>query len=229
MSLANLTSELASAARNLGSENVEHTLDKAVHLAVELIDGCDAAGVSVVHRRRAIDSPAYTDELVRRGDELQYELNEGPCLDAIAQQRTVASHDLSRESRWPSWGPRVVEELGVRSMLCIQLFTAEETVGALNMYSRSVDAFDARDGDAPESQALAAHIAVALASAQQIEHLHVALSSRTVIGQAEGILMERFDLSADHAFNVLQRVSSTHNIKLHEVAAELVRSRRTPE
>jgi transcriptional regulator with GAF, ATPase, and Fis domain len=146
MSLANLTSELASAARNLGSENVEHTLDKAVHLAVELIDGCDAAGVSVVHRRRAIDSPAYTDELVRRGDELQYELNEGPCLDAIAQQRTVASHDLSRESRWPSWGPRVVEELGVRSMLCIQLFTAEETVGALNMYSRSVDAFDARDG-----------------------------------------------------------------------------------
>lgn len=227
MSLDNLAEHLAGAARDLGSEDVERTLEKAINLAVELIDGCDAAGVLVVRRHESIDTPVHTDELVRRGDELQYELKEGPCLDAIWEQETIHTPDLADDGRWPNWGPRVVEELGVRSMLCIQLFTSDLTVGALNLYSKSTAAFDEGE-QTMEAQALAAHVAVALVSAQEIEHLHTALDSRTVIGQAEGILMERFDLSADRAFDVLQRVSSHTNTKLHRVAAELVRTRRTP-
>jgi GAF domain-containing protein len=228
VTLEKLAEQLADAARDLGSEDVVSTLDKAVALAVELIEGCDAAGVSLVGRRNHVSSPAHTDDMVTRGDKLQEELQEGPCMDAVRQHEVVISQDLAREERWPTWGPRVVEELGVRSMMCIQLFTSEETVGALNLYSRRVRAFE-DDDDRYEAQALAAHVAVALAAAQEIQHLSAALSHRTVIGRAEGILMERFDVPAERAFEVLKRVSSHSNTKLKLVAEELVRTRRLPQ
>jgi GAF domain-containing protein len=228
VTLEKLAEQLADAARDLGSEDVVSTLDKAVALAVELIEGCDAAGVSLVGRRNQVSSPAHTDDMVTRGDKLQEELQEGPCMDAVRQHEVVISQDLAREERWPTWGPRVVEELGVRSMMCIQLFTSEETVGALNLYSRRVRAFE-DDDDRYEAQALAAHVAVALAAAQEIQHLSAALSHRTVIGRAEGILMERFDVPAERAFEVLKRVSSHSNTKLKLVAEELVRTRRLPQ
>ena len=111
-------------------------------------------------------------------------------------------------------------------MLCLQLFTAEDTLGALNLYSLREDAFD--DASRVEALALAAHVAVALAAARQIGQLRVAIETRTVIGQAEGILMERFDLSAGQAFSALVRVSSVTNRKLSAVATELVTTRRVP-
>jgi len=227
MSLEDLAGQLAVAARDLGSENVEVTLDKAVALAVDLIDGCDAAGVTLVHRGERVDTPAYTDERVLRGDQLQYELQEGPCMDAVWEQELVISSDLSREDRWPLWAPRVVDELGVKSMMCIQLFADEKSLGALNLYSPQVDGFTVEE-DGYEGLALAAHVAVALAAAQEIQHLKTGLGNRTVIGQAEGILMERFDLTAERAFQVMRRVSSHTNTKLLVVAHELVSTRRLP-
>ena len=227
MSLENLAEQLASAARDLGSENVEHTLEKAVGLAVELLEDCEGAGVSLVRRDKSLETPAATDDWVTRGDELQYELQEGPCIDAVWEQELIHSPDLANDGRWPSWGPRVVEELGVASMLCMQLFTDKDAVGALNLYSRRAGAF----GDASEryeAQALAAHVAVALVAAQEIQQLNTAVVSRTVIGQAEGILMERFDIDGDRAFSVLKRVSMNTNCKLHTVASEFVNSRRLP-
>lgn len=228
MPLENLAESLARAARALASEDtVEHTLDKAVELAVEMIRGCDAAGVTLVRRGNALESPAYTDEMVARGDALQLELREGPCVDAVWEQQVVISGDLASETRWPSWAAGVVAETGARSMMCVQLFTSETTLGALNMYAKSPHAFD-HQSDTHEAQALAAHVAVALVAAQRIENLYTALDSRTVIGQAEGILMERFDLSPQSAFEVLRRVSSHSNEKLHAVALDLVRTRRLP-
>src|SRR4028119_1889848 len=130
-----VVNRLSAVARSLRSEeDVEHTLDKAVALAVELIDGCHEAGVSLVYAKRRIDTPAATSENVRRGDALQYELEEGPCLDAIWDEETVSSPDLANEERWPTWGPRVVEELGIRSMLCFQLFTDRSSLGAPNLH-----------------------------------------------------------------------------------------------
>ena len=228
MPLENLAESLARAARALASEdNVERTLDKAVELAVELIRGCDAAGVTLVRRGNALESPAHTDEMVARGDALQLELREGPCVDAVWEQQVVISGDLASETRWPNWAAGVVAETGARSMMCVQLFTSETTLGALNMYAKSPNAFD-HQSDRYAAQALAAHVAVALVAAQRIENLYTALDSRTVIGQAEGILMERFDLSPQSAFEVLRRVSSHSNEKLHAVALELVRTRRLP-
>ncbi len=228
MSLEDLTGQLAAVARDLSAEDVEQTLDKAVALAVDLIHGCDAAGVSLVRRGKSVETPAYTDPRVLRGDELQYELAEGPCMDAVWEHDIVISEDLARDDRWPKWAPRVVEELGARSMLCVQLFTDAETLGGLNLYSWRPGAFSMRD-DRHEGLALGAHVAVALASAQQIEHLNAAVVSRTVIGQACGILMERFDIDANRAFQVLQRVSSHTNTKLHQVASQLVETRRLPK
>jgi transcriptional regulator with GAF, ATPase, and Fis domain len=227
MSLENLATVLGDAARALGSEDVARTLETSVKLAVELIEDCDGAGVTVVRRHRRLETPASTDDWVARGDALQYELQEGPCMDAVWQHEVVISGDLATEERWPTWGRRVGVELGVRSMMCFQLFTSESTVGALNMYSREVGRFQ-HESDRFEGQALAAHVAVALAASQEIEGLQAALGHRTVIGQAEGILMERFDLSADRAFEVLRRVSTTSNVKLSEVAVELVHTRRLP-
>jgi hypothetical protein len=138
----------------------------------------------------------------------------------------VYSRDLAAESRWPDWGPRVVDELGVRSMLCFRLFTTKDTLGALNLYSRRAGAFT--EDDAVEGLALAAHVAVALVSATQIEGLNAAAVNRTVIGQAQGILMERYDIDSERAFSLLRRVSQDSNRRLRWIAAELVRTRKVP-
>ena len=134
---------------------------------------------------------------------------------------------MRTDPRWPTWGPLVAKEIGVVSIVSYRLFTTEDTLGALNLYSRRPDAFDT--DDVYNGQALAAHVAVALAASQNTTHLELAIANRTVIGQAEGILMERFGITAEQAFAVLRRVSQHRNVKLNRVAEELVRTRETPE
>jgi hypothetical protein len=149
--------------------------------------------------------------MVEVGDRLQYETGEGPCLDAIWTEETVYNPSLGYDRRWPRWGPRVVGETGAHSVLAFRLFTDRHTVGALNLCSRVHDAFD--DTDRREGHALAAHIAIAVASVQQIDSLTDVLDPRSVIGQATGILMERYQLDQPRAFAVLARVSSTEERK----------------
>lgn len=219
--------QFAAVARELrAGKDVQDTLDRAVSLAVDLIEGCDHAGVSQLHQR-SIETRAATSEAVRRGDELQYELAEGPCLDAVWAQTEVSSPDLAVDERWPIWGPLAAKELALHGMLCFRLFTEDRRLGALNLYSARLDGFS--DDDRDEGGALATHVAVAMGAAEEIENLNVAVARRTTIGQAEGILMERFDLTPDDAFAVLRRVSQDSNTKLHDVAIDLVRTRRLPE
>jgi len=111
-------------------------------------------------------------------------------------------------------------------MLCLRLFTSTELVGGLNLYSKEIDAFD--EDDAYTGTYLAAHIAVAVAATQQSDGIRIGALNRTIIGQAQGILMERYKIDAEEAFNVMRRVSQDNNIKLIRVADELVRTRRTP-
>ncbi len=221
-----LSATFAHIARELMSEpDVHQTLDRTVGLAVETIDGCDFAGVSIV-RGSKIESPAQTDEMVRLADRLQVELDEGPCLSAIRGHESVHVDDLTTDTRWPKWGPRVCTEMGVRSMLAFQLYNSRDSLGALNLYSRTTHAFD------EEAYAVgvvfASHAAVALTGAQNEENLLRAVQTRNLIGQAQGILMERFHLSADKAFELLRRVSQNGNVKLRDVAQRLVTTRETP-
>ncbi len=219
--------QFASIARSLRSQaDEEQTLQKAIDVAVDVIEGCDYAGITVMRRRRTFETPAATDDIARRSDRLQYELNEGPCLDIVRGDDIISCADTLTEVRWSRWAPRVSAELGVRSLLCFELFTTTQSLGALSLYSHRPKAFDPLDH--ATGLAFAAHIAVAVASRRDIDGHNRAMVNRIVIGQAEGILMERYGLSPEQAFTFLKRVSQDNNSKLAEVAIELVRSRLTP-
>ena len=223
---ASFADQLADAARSMqGWSSTQLTLEKVVLVATEIIEGCDLVGISIVHKGE-IDTPVGTNETLNRIDELQFVLKQGPCFDALHMHEVVHSGDLAHDSRWPTWGPLVAKEAGVASIVSYRLYTTQDTLGAMNLYSTKPDAFDADDID--NGHALAAHVGVALAASQNVEHLELAIANRTVIGRAEGILMERFGLVPDQAFAVLRRVSQRRNVKLNRVAEELVRTGVTP-
>jgi len=217
---------LASAARAMAEESgTQSTLDRAVQVATELIDGCDLAGISLVREGR-IETPAASHEDLRQLDEMQFELEEGPCRDALRHHEVVLVSDLASDSRWPRWGPQMASEVGVHSSLSLRLFLEGDDLGALNLYAYEQDAFDQED--LLDGLVLAAHAAVALAHTLEQDQLRHALDTRRVIGEATGMLRERFGLSTDQAFGVLKRVSSEQNIKLFRVARYLVETGELP-
>jgi len=217
---------LAEIAREVqSSTDVAEAADEIVAAAVELVPVCAGAGVTLVHRGHGVESPAVSNDLVSRGDALQYELGEGPCLSAVWDQEQVYAGDLLRDERWPRWAASVVE-LGVSSMLCTRLFTNRDHLGALNLYAVKPHAFDEEDQEV--ARLLAAHAAVAVAAAREIETLRVAVDRRTTIGKALGIVMARYGLDDDKAMSVLRRLSSHQNRKLYDVAVDVVREMRVP-
>jgi GAF domain-containing protein len=214
-------------ARALAAAPDEDTrLEVAVAAAVDLVARCDHAGITVNAQGRLV-TLAGTDDVVRRADELQTEAGEGPCLDVRRDQNTLVSPALDVERRWPAWAPRVHSELGVDSMMSLLVHTDEHSFGALSLYCREGCRFDA--DDVAVAQALAGHLSVVMAAEKEIDHLGLALHNRNVIGQAQGVLMERFDMTADQAFDYLRRISSNTNVKLAHVAAEIARTRRLPD
>lgn len=221
-----LRDELAAAAREMQDDSPQEAMQRAVMLATQIIPGCHAAGVCVVYRGDRIDTHATSNNSLREIDTLQHELDEGPCLDALRENHTVRSDDLSTDDRWPAWGPQVVERLGLLSSVSYRLYTKEKELGALNLYGKEASAFT--DDDIHDGLALAAHVGVALAAAQKVEQLETALGGRTVIAQATGILMERFDLDPDRAFSVLSRMSQQNNVKLRVLAQQIVATRAIP-
>jgi GAF domain-containing protein len=218
---------LATAAREMAAEgSTGDTLESAVRLATELVDGCDLAGISLIHKDK-IDTPYATDEILRIIDEQQFALNQGPCLEAIRDHETVTSNDLAADPRWPPWGPKIAEQANVHSCLCVRLFTDGDSLGALNLYSRSTHGFDSVDID--HGLALAAQVALAFQDSEKQRNFDAGLANRTVIGQAVGMVMERYSLDPDTAFRVLARLSSQLNIKLVEIARTLVATGSLPK
>lgn len=218
---------LADAVRDLDAQtDPPHTLQRLVELTPEFFPACDYVGISLIERGE-VRTPAGTNERLRALDESQYEIGQGPCRDAIRTHATVVVHDLTTDPRWPSWGRAMVSQLGIRSSLSFRLFTRpDRTWGALNVYSTKKDGFS--DADVLQGQTIAALAAVALARSINDEQLASALETRTTIGQAIGIVMERYQLDADHAFSVLRRISSQDNLKLRDLAAQVVATREVP-
>ena len=222
-----LSRRVAEVARSLqGESSPQDTMDLAVALAVEVVPDAEDAAISLVHRSRVVDTLAATSDRALRIEQIQYELGEGPGLSAIWDEDVVSSPDLELEDRWGEWARRAVRETEIRSLLAFRLFTQKNRVGALTLYATQPHAFTGTDVDSGIS--LAAHTAIAVATARHEEDLHIALDSRSLIGQATGILMERYDIDAVRAFAVLRRISMQANVKLREVAAELVRTRTLP-
>jgi GAF domain-containing protein len=219
--------DLAAAARAMSEEHgTQATLDRAVQVATDMLEHCDYAGISIV-QPSGVETPAATDETLRRIDELQYELKEGPCLTAMRQTDVVVVTNLAEDPRWPHWGPHIARELDIHSSMSIRLFTSEDTMGALNCYAMKTDAFTG--DDVLDGLVVAAHAAVALAGTIEEDGLRQALETRRMIGEATGILRERFGLTTDQAFAVLRRMSQQHNIKLHQVAQTLVDTGHLPD
>ena len=136
----------ARTARELyAAPNETELLQLAVDLALKIANGGDHAGICIVHGRE-FSTPVASDDVVRRGDALQYQLGEGPCLDAVRSHDTVISRNLREEARWPEWTPRAVSVLGIKAMMSLWLYTSvnpygADSYGALNLYSDSIDPF----------------------------------------------------------------------------------------
>ncbi|WP_020666909.1 GAF and ANTAR domain-containing protein [Amycolatopsis nigrescens] len=201
-----------------GRQSGEQVIDAVLAYSVTGLTGCDHAGVSLVRRGGRISTPATTDDRAAKLDELQYTLREGPCVQAIWDERSFSVPDLAADPRWPKYGPAAAAR-GARSMLAFQLFTDKRTLGALNLYSGSVRGFT--DEDEQFGLLLAAHAAVALDAARTRTELRAAIESRQVIGEALGILKERHHLTSEDAFTTLTEASQRLNIKLRDLAEKV--------
>lgn len=216
--LARAVGDLALAMQDQTS--TESTLTMLVRGAVGIVPGTRWAGVSLLEGRK-VEPRAPSDPLVATLDLLQTELDEGPCLSSLRGHHTVLIADMAAETRWPRFTASALD-LGVHSLLSFQLFVLQQNLGALNLYGGEPGVFsdDSRDIGAIVAQ----HASIALFGAEAEAHFEAALSSRDEIGQAKGILMERFKIDSVSAFNLLVTLSQESNEKLADVAHRVVAS-----
>jgi GAF domain-containing protein len=229
---AALTADFTETARTLYSAgSVEDTLAVVLRLAVDTIEGCDFAGLFIVEGQE-IQTRMCTDQIVLQLDALQSRTGEGPCLDAVKQGASFYAEDLAEDPRWPHFGPSATAS-GMRSLLALPM-DVNGSFGALNLYARYPRAFGVIDR--ARGVLLAAFAALALNSARDRDaeerratDLYGALATREIIGQAQGILIERERLTPDQAFDILRRASQHLNLKLREVARTLVETGEDPD
>ena len=217
--LDQLAQTLSDLARSLEAEdNTEAMLDDLVAAAVAQIPGVDEGSISIVLARKDVSSQSPSSDLPRRVDALQTETGEGPCLDAVYAEKTVRVPDMASETRWPNFARRAAEA-GAGSMLSFQLWVEGDNLGALNLYGREANSFTEESEHV--GLLFVSHAAVAMAGAQKQDQLMEGLATRDLIGQAKGILMERYKVDAQKAFALLVRASQNRNVKLRDLAIEL--------
>lgn len=185
--------------------DVEQTAERLLEYVQQTL-GASHASVVLAQRAGRLASVAATDALAEEADRLQLEAGEGPSYTAIQECTTV-----------------VGELDGLRCVVSVRLRTPNATIGALNLYSRRPGRFTAQD--VALAEVIADHAAVAVANARTESTLWQAIEARKLVGQAQGILMERFDLTDEQAFAVLRRYSQDTNTKLREVARRLIATR----
>jgi transcriptional regulator with GAF, ATPase, and Fis domain len=200
-----------------------HTLvERSLTLAPEI----DHASLTIAERKRA-RTLAATSIVASQCDALQYELREGPCIEALSDNEWYRSGDIASDPRWPRWGPRAAAQ-GVGSLLAVRLTVGEVAIGALNLYSERRDGFNESDTlDLVFLYAL--HAAGSLAAVKEISGLQLAMQHRHTIGVAQGILVQRYGISVERAFDILRRYSSTRNVKLRDIAAYVVEHHHLPD
>jgi GAF domain-containing protein len=218
--LARLFSDLG---QELLSDNgVEGTLGLIADRAVTLVPGAQHAAISRGRPGR-FETVGSTSELPPRVDQIQYDLDSGPCVDAAEQKQIYRTGELATDQRWPEFGRRATAEHGIRSMLSARLFLEDDDlVAALNLYSAMPDAFD--EFDETVAILLAAHASTAMARAQlheQVHHLERALQSNRGIGVAVGVLMNQYKLTQTEAFDLLRMASQHGHRKLVDVALDV--------
>lgn len=206
--------ELVDSLSDLNTDSIE----VLTSTACKVVPGADFASVTLVHSDGSVDTLAPTDPVVASADQLQVELNEGPCVDAATDDAMFVAEDLVNDERWPNYGPKVAA-LGIKAQMGIDLHHPGRSRAALNLYAQQTWLFV----DAVETAVLfASHASLVLGYANASDHFQRALASRSTIGQALGIVMERYQVNEERAFQFMTRVSQDSNIKLREVAADIV-------
>jgi GAF domain-containing protein len=209
----------------VSEESVQTTLQRVVDLAAQTIEGCDAAGVTLDDHSSYLTA-AYTDERTLAVDRGQYALDEGPCLQAMRDMAILRVTVDEAQDRWPEFSA-AARESDICSFLAAPLVVQGRSIGALNLYSRSMDGFGVVDDVLVALYGAQAAIALANATtydgARKLsEQLQEAINSRAVIEQAKGILMHEHRISADEAFKLLRKRSTNTNVKLRVLAQQIV-------
>ncbi|MCH1868736.1 GAF and ANTAR domain-containing protein [Nocardioides sp. CFH 31398] len=211
----------AQLAREMQSQSEEPlTAATIIRLATSNLPDVDHASLTVRLRGGRYRSLGASNEAVEQADAAQHELKEGPCVDAIDEDEWFLSTDLEKDERWPRWGPRAAE-LGFGSLLSFPLVQGKEPTASINLYADEAGRFTGSEA-VTQAALFSVHAATALASAHEISGLQTAITSRHLIGMAQGVLMERHGLTAAQSFSFLQRLSSTTNVKLREVAEQVL-------
>ncbi len=217
-----LAHDLSELARDLHrTDDPDEVLREVVHAAMDLVPGAQAGSVTALVGGKHVVHKAESGQLPARVDAVMSEVDEGPCLSALRQRRIIRVDDMRREARWPRFAPRAAD-LGALSMLAFPMFVKEDSLSALNLYAEQAAAFTEESEHV--GMLLAAHAAVAYSGAQRAENLLAAIETRDLIGQAVGLLMERYSIPADRSFDTLVRFSRQSNRKLRDVAAELIQN-----
>jgi transcriptional regulator with GAF, ATPase, and Fis domain len=198
----------------------------AEHAAIE-IPGAQYAGITITRNAKHIDTPAATHMWPVLLDKIQQRHGEGPCLTAAWEEKTVHVADLEADERFPLYRQDALAETPIRSIMAFQLFIAGETMGALNVYAEQPHVFDSES--AVIGKIFAAHSSVAWSTARRDEQFKRALASRDTIGQAKGMIMERYGVDAVQAFELLRKLSQDSNVALHQIASELVAKSQQPD
>ncbi|SRX93840.1 response regulator receiver, ANTAR domain-containing protein [Gordonia sp. KTR9] [Mycobacterium shimoidei] len=205
------------------SMDVDFVLAELIENAVQSVPAAQYAGITTVFRDGTVQTTTATGPYPEILDDIQQRHCEGPCLSAAWEHHIIRIGDMACDTRWPSYSRDAAEETPIRSAMLFQLYTNRQTMGALNFYAEQREAFD--DDAAELGLILATHAALAWNLVRRDEQFRSALASRDVIGQAKGILMERFGIDAVHAFELLKRLSQRSNTPLIAVARQLVESK----
>jgi GAF domain-containing protein len=208
----------------LVERDLHEVLTEIVRIARRALPGSEACSITLIRDERGFTA-AFDGQLAMDADELQYERGYGPCLDAGRSGELFVVTDMRTEERWPDYAKHCAE-LGVFSSLSVPLPFQGATIGALNNYATTTDAFG--ESDVALGEEAAAFVAIAVANAEaaakatdDVANMRRAMASRSVIEQAKGILMERYKITSEQAFTLLTHASQRSNVKLREVSEEL--------
>ncbi|WP_165956424.1 GAF and ANTAR domain-containing protein [Kribbella antibiotica] len=203
------------------ADGMEETVEAVVQFALQA-EACSYAGVALTLRGTR-EIAAVTDPLVAEIYQFQFDLGEGPMLTALTEGVAVHVPDAANETRWPTWTAEMAQ-YPIGSVLHAPMWANAQLIGVLSLYNTEPNAFSA--DDEAIAHILARHASVAVASTRDDETMTAAVDARKLVGQAMGILMERFDLDDVGAFEILKRYSQEFNVKLRDVAQELIDTRK---
>lgn len=212
----------------LTEETVASALATVTSLAADTIAGSAGSGVSLLDSDGTRTTFAATDSVVEQLDNLQYEIDEGPCLSAWRDLTVLRSGGQDDQQRWPAWIPRA-HQLGVRSFLSAPLINGERVLGAMKVYSRNLEAYDEHDEDllrrfAYQAAIFVSNVKTVQAAERFSDQMRTTLRSRDLIAMARGIVMARQNVGPDEAFRELAEESHRTRRLLREVAAHVVAS-----